>query len=747
MSQPKRFFKASPVKGRITTVFCQTIVIAGLSSCGGGGGSSSGNNAGSAPGPAPASNSAPFANAGADQTVGIGFDVSLSGAGSTDADGDSLSYSWTLDSSPEGSTASLNSTSGVTSGITPDRLGDYVISLVVNDGTADSAADRVTITVVNRIDSLGLTDIVLRDGGAALIADFHTPAPISQRLAEERLVAWAESVDVPQNLTRFSFGDDATADIFSATDTATSVDASLAITPGLATDTLVDNDLLLRSTFQFVEVDTGKYAIYSTRHSNYALDANGTDIVLRDVRTVDAYNSGTASFLTFAAGASPLILVANGRYTINNAVNNTLDYTADTDWTNREVVLNGTALELAATGGTSMKLYEEPIRLDIPTDFNPDNVARVANEEYFDPNRNQPDDFESGISGLVAAYRDQTAAEGSDAGTLAAAEAMLDAIEIALAAQGSQTRYPRQFYLALREGMFERVIQSSESFNGEMGDLATPYIYFTNETDDAGDFHPFMVIASRNIPDGFTHLRDVPRPPGDGLGGGFANENVTRGFFRKNYLLKIPLRDYGEVATPGENTNVPVFDANPNDHHAYASTGQVGVAIDGVLLFPAYNNRGRFSQELGEISAVGLHAGRGLDAHYHADPHSAALNNANRDTGLSFYNEEDYAGRSHPPITSIGLDGVAGYGFYLDGDTTSHGVNVPLDGFGAHEHDDYGYHYHASSEDRTSDDANAYTTHEMGPLGAWAGRANFMPAIQVGEGNTTNRWVGNGPGQ
>lgn len=711
----------------------------GLVACGGGGGggTSGGGGGGST------TNSAPVANAGADQTAGIGFDVSISGTASSDANGDSLTYSWTLDSAPAGSTATLSSATGSTIEITPDALGDYVISLVVNDGTVDSSADQLTITVVDEIDSLGLTDIVLRDTGAALVADFHTPAPISERLATERSATWTESVSVPGNLTRFAFGDAATSDLFVVTDTATSVDNSLSVSTGLAADTSVENGLLLRSTFQFVEVDTDMYAIYSSKHSNYALDADGSDIVLRDVRSVDAYNAGTASFLTFTVGVSPHTLVANGRYTIDNSVTNSIAYTAEAGWTNQEVVLNGAALELAATGGTAMKLYDEPILLNIPTDFNPDGIAYVDNEEFFDASRAQADAFATGIANLDSAYTAQTAAEGADAETRDAAEAMLDEIEDALEGQGSQLRYPQEFYLTLRDGMFERVIQSSESYNGVMGELTTPYIYFTNETDSAGDYHPYMVIASRNIPDGFTHLRDVPHPPGDGSGGGYNNENVTRGFFKKNYLLKIPLRDYGEVATPGENTNVPVFDADPNDHHAYTSTGQVGVAIDGVLIFPSFNNQLVYAQELGEISAVGLHAGMGLDAHYHADPHSAALASADRDTGLSFYNEDDYSGRSHPPITSVGLDGVAGYGFYLDGDTTSHGATVALDDFGAHEHDDYGYHYHSISEEQSTGSANAFDTHELGPLGAWAGRTNYMPAIQVGEGNTSNRWVGN----
>ncbi|PIB36280.1 hypothetical protein BFP72_13200 [Reichenbachiella sp. 5M10] len=90
-------------------------------------------------------NALPIADAGADRSVHTGTQVSLDASGSSDADSNTLSYSWHLSSVPAGSSASLNDTTLVNPMITPDIEGAYVLSLVVNDGTENSAPDFVTI--------------------------------------------------------------------------------------------------------------------------------------------------------------------------------------------------------------------------------------------------------------------------------------------------------------------------------------------------------------------------------------------------------------------------------------------------------------------------------------------------------------------------------------------------------------------------------------------------------------------------
>lgn len=95
---------------------------------------------------AAASNSAPGANAGSIQNVKTGDSVTLDGSSSSDADGDTLTYTWAATSIPTGSSATLSDETVVNPTFTPDIAGDYIFSLVVNDGQVDSAATSVTIT-------------------------------------------------------------------------------------------------------------------------------------------------------------------------------------------------------------------------------------------------------------------------------------------------------------------------------------------------------------------------------------------------------------------------------------------------------------------------------------------------------------------------------------------------------------------------------------------------------------------------
>jgi hypothetical protein len=113
------------------------------SGCGGGGG-------GTAEVPAQStSNAMPVANAGVAQNLTTGSTASLDGSGSTDADNNLLTYRWTLTSKPAGSTANLSSLTAVNPTFIADISGDYLATLVVNDGQVDSNPVSVTITAAN----------------------------------------------------------------------------------------------------------------------------------------------------------------------------------------------------------------------------------------------------------------------------------------------------------------------------------------------------------------------------------------------------------------------------------------------------------------------------------------------------------------------------------------------------------------------------------------------------------------------
>ena len=95
-------------------------------------------------------NSRPVANAGPDQVVLAGDSVQLNGSGSTDVDGNPLTFSWSLTTSPVGSTATLSNPTIVNPTLVADRPGTYIAQLTVNDGKVDSAPDIVSIDTRNQ---------------------------------------------------------------------------------------------------------------------------------------------------------------------------------------------------------------------------------------------------------------------------------------------------------------------------------------------------------------------------------------------------------------------------------------------------------------------------------------------------------------------------------------------------------------------------------------------------------------------
>lgn len=125
-------------KKKIAWIVAAAFIIALLTITGCGDSDGGGNSGGG--------NTAPAANAGPDQNIATGSLVTLNGSGSTDADGDTLTYAWSFTSTPGGSAATLSNATLATPTFTADKDGTYVLSLIVNDGTTDSAADTVTIT-------------------------------------------------------------------------------------------------------------------------------------------------------------------------------------------------------------------------------------------------------------------------------------------------------------------------------------------------------------------------------------------------------------------------------------------------------------------------------------------------------------------------------------------------------------------------------------------------------------------------
>ncbi len=99
----------------------------------------------------------PVADAGGNQSVIAGDTVFLDGSGSYDGNGDPLSYSWSFVSKPSGSLAELSDASIVDPSFIADEPGEYVVSLVVNDGFVNSAPDNVTIMAITSQDAAAMT--------------------------------------------------------------------------------------------------------------------------------------------------------------------------------------------------------------------------------------------------------------------------------------------------------------------------------------------------------------------------------------------------------------------------------------------------------------------------------------------------------------------------------------------------------------------------------------------------------------
>lgn len=92
-------------------------------------------------------NTAPVADVGPDTTGVIGQTIVLDGSLSSDIDLDTLTYSWSLLTAPNGSTAVIDNDDQIQAGLTPDLVGDYVAQLIVNDGCLDSDPDSALVTI------------------------------------------------------------------------------------------------------------------------------------------------------------------------------------------------------------------------------------------------------------------------------------------------------------------------------------------------------------------------------------------------------------------------------------------------------------------------------------------------------------------------------------------------------------------------------------------------------------------------
>jgi len=503
---------------------------------------------------------------------------------------------------------------------------------------------------------------------------------------------------------------------------------------------------MLRTIFQIVDLNapldnststlSGIYQLNSFIHSYYALDANDNNTaVLSDRGTYYITDSDDTGYLgiTFNTNASATTITASSKYEYNTS---TSSFTEVTSWTDKYLKINGTSLEwTSASSDASSFFLADPndlidLEIEAGSDFNPASIIYQPNAWATFPNSINPTStgFSNLSSDINVSYHAQLEAT---AAAKTAASNMLDQIETRLTNAGDQLRYPKAFYLALRDNMLSHTIASTDVYGAELGARTNKYVYFTNATDDNGVPHPFLVTASFAASTRPNQLIDVSRPPGDGGSGGYENNSVTRTTKAASYILKIPLKNYGIIEDLSDNDLSAIGnlgeDAGVTNKtvYNYASLSSNGVAVDGVPIYPSLNNTLKHASNAAEITHGGIHVGRGMELHYHADGHSYSKN------GINLYNLADYDGHNHPPVIGMAYDGIALFGRYEENHTSMEGYNMSLDSYGGHDHDDdFGYHYHAHTQEVSSTGNNAVTFNQRFLLvGAWKGQINNIPGL------------------
>ena len=518
----------------------------------------------------------------------------------------------------------------------------------------------------------------------------------------------------------------------------------------------------LRSMFQILDMNTsslatsslsGTYTIHPELASYYAIDVDGSSLTVRDKSSFYQSGESTSAYLVFTitdAGQSSVsyTVKASSRYVYNAS---TSAFAIDNSWNqsqwikvNTDMTVVLTSVESEATAWTLANARDLiDIGVDQASEFNPGSTSWQTNSFAAYPVDQNTGDLavwnyddsplktNQFYNNVDDDYQNQLGhSETADA----AASAVLNVIDQNLINMGKSLRYSKETYSSFRSALLANDFSSVDLYNAKLGERTVEHVYFTSSYDDSGVYHPFMVIATHNAPSGPQFLIDVARPPGDGTPGtNYDQQTVTRNAVLEQKLVKIPLKDYGLVTTLLDNDLTPYgtlgSDANLSESNwdvdNYASLSSTGIAVDGVIIYPSSNNVLIYASLAAEITSTGIHVGRGMGFHYHADGHGFNGN------GINLYNSNDYAGHTHPPLIGFVFDGIALFGKNDEGSTQIDGSSENLDEYGGHTHDDYGYHYHAHSG--TTTQQNGPNTHTFNQnflqKGAFKGLINDVPGF------------------
>ena len=515
----------------------------------------------------------------------------------------------------------------------------------------------------------------------------------------------------------------------------------------------------MRSMFQILDMNTaelatedlaGTYTVHPWLASYHAIDADAdiasesaSSIVIRDKNSFYIEDQSTIAFLVFTITGTPssTTVQATSRYFYNTSLDSAI-YEQDTEWSADQWIkmdANSVSLTSNVSEATAFMLADANDLLDVSvpegSDLNPAATEWQTNSfAAYPENVWDYDDSELNSDLFLQRVDDyyETQFGDSEEASAAASDA-LDAIEISLTNQSDTLRYSKSVYLTFRESLLSYEFGAVDMYNSVLGEATVENVYFTTAADDDGVYHPFMVIASHNAPAGPQFLIDVARPPGDACcEGGYAEQNVTRNAVLEVKLVKIPLTDYGLVSIFTDN-DLSSYGTLAEDEGLteedwtidnYTSLSSTGIAVDGVMIYPASNNVLVYATYAAEVTESGIHVGRGMGFHYHADGHSFNGN------GINLYNLSDYDGHTHPPIIGFVFDGIALFGKY-ESTYVMEGDGDVLDDYNGHTHDDYGYHYHAFSTEVTQTDGPDEYTYDQHffQRGAFKGLVNDIPGL------------------
>jgi hypothetical protein len=515
----------------------------------------------------------------------------------------------------------------------------------------------------------------------------------------------------------------------------------------------------------------GNFRFDSHLHPNQSIDYSSSSNNLFFVNNFGYTTLTNLGYLTFSYNASTNLIQAKNRYTYSlpsstvqittsrSYIGYTPTHKQDTIFAaaNYYVSLNSGVYSLvpSSSAATKFYLYAPPIDFGIPNIFNPIPVSftpasptpvkyGLANPSAFETKTSTS----SLYSQISSKYQPQVAIAGTDSGTKSAASAILSTIASTAIANNYALRYSTTIYSAFRDALLANTLVSDTVFDGTPGQNSVPFVYFTNEKDSSGVYHPFMIIFSYGSAPTPSGLKDINSPPGlaTTTATSVRDQDVTR-FSNLGYALsRIPMKDYGIVTDVSINIYTPSSLSSVNtasttvvtpDVYNYTGTADLGVLVNGAAFYSTMAELIGLtpspSSSSGSLSVNGCHVGQGGGGpHCHVDGYQSGSA-----AGHGAYSDNDYTYATHPPLIGFGNDGVALFGQYRTLDTKLLGYGT-VDSFGGHDHDSIGYHYHAHVIPNYSVTSNNVTnTFDIPALmkGAFIGNINSVPFFNSSTGN------------